>query len=164
VLYTAVVTREYHYRVDRDGRIFHDDTEIIDPATVRFFVRAMTRTPDGRWLVVCQGEHNWFAADATPLVARRLDLDVRDGRLVRASLRLAADVAEPLDPATLHTDGRDVFCLAGRGRHPVRLGRLAAQQLAPFLADHGATVHLRLGERWWPVVAAAAGQPAFGGS
>ena len=36
--------REYQYVVDRDGRIFHDGTEIVDPAVLRFFLRAMTRT------------------------------------------------------------------------------------------------------------------------
>ncbi len=54
--------REYRYRVDAEGRVFHDGSEVLDPSTLRFFVRAMQRTPDGRWLVVCQGERNWFEA------------------------------------------------------------------------------------------------------
>ena len=39
--------REYRYQVDRDGRVFHDGTEIVDPAVLRFFLRAMTRTAAG---------------------------------------------------------------------------------------------------------------------
>ena len=57
--------REYHYQVDRDGGIFHGGTELLDPLVLRFFLRAMRRTPDGRYLVVCQGEHNWFEPHGT---------------------------------------------------------------------------------------------------
>jgi len=33
--------REYRYRVDREGRIPHDGTEIVDPATLGFFLQAI---------------------------------------------------------------------------------------------------------------------------
>src|SRR6202011_1581406 len=68
----AEVLREYRYQVDRDGRIFHDGTEIVDPAVLRFFLRAMTRTETGGALVLCQGERNWFEAVDKPLVVQRL--------------------------------------------------------------------------------------------
>lgn len=58
--------REYRYRVDLDGRIFHDDTEIVDPAVLRFFLLALRQTEDGRWRVMCQGESNWFDPVDTP--------------------------------------------------------------------------------------------------
>ncbi|MBI5627358.1 MAG: DUF1285 domain-containing protein, partial [Candidatus Rokubacteria bacterium] len=72
--------REYHYLVDRDGHIFHDGTEIVDPAVLRFFLRAMRRSDDGRYLVVCQGERNWFAPHDTPFVVQRLRLHGEAGR------------------------------------------------------------------------------------
>ena len=46
--------REYRYVVDRDGRILHDGSEIIDPLVLRFFLRVMQRSDDGRYLVLCQ--------------------------------------------------------------------------------------------------------------
>jgi hypothetical protein len=72
----AEPAREYRYRVDCDGRIFHDGTEVVDPAVLRFFLRAMTRTEDGRCLVLCQGERNWFerrtpVRDPAPAPGRR---------------------------------------------------------------------------------------------
>ena len=139
--------RTYHYRVDREGRIFHDGTEIVDPPTLRFFLRAMTRTPDDRWLVVCQGEYNWFEAPATPFVVQRLTRHERDAA---AELYLAGGVHEPLDPSTLFTDGADLFCLIGRERHPARFGRVAIQQLSPLLDGDGEP-RLRLGGRLWPI-------------
>ena len=79
--------REYHYRVDGDGRVFHDGSEIVDAATLRFFLLGMRREPDGRWLVPCQGEQNWFAADDTPFVMQRLRLDADDGPPARGGAR-----------------------------------------------------------------------------
>src|SRR5215831_8456267 len=73
--------REYTYRVDGEGRIFHDGSEIVDAATLRFFLLALQRTPEGRWLALCQGERNWFEAADTPFVIQRLTLRVTDGRL-----------------------------------------------------------------------------------
>ena len=141
--------REYQYRVDRDGRIFHDGTEIVDAPTVRFFMRALARTPDGRWLVTCQREQNWFAADVTPFVVQRLRPN-GDG----LELHLAGDVRETLDPATLSTDGRDLFCLVRPARYPARFGRVALQQLTPYLGDEHGELRLVLDARAWPIARA----------
>jgi hypothetical protein len=134
------VTREYHYRVDREGRIYHDGTEIVDPATLRFFLLALTRTREGQWLAVCQGERNWFDSeggrpDDTPFIVQRLRLTVESGRLRAVELCLAGDYREPLDPTTLEQDGERLFCAVRRGAFRARFGRLAMQQIAPYLSD-----------------------------
>ena len=129
--------REYHYVVDDDGRVFHDGTEIVDVATLRFFLRVMTRTPEGRWLAVCQGEQNWFEARETPFVVQRLRLE-GEGHGVRAiELHLAGDVREPLDPATLESDAGRLYCRVRGGAFRALFGRLALQQLAPLLTEDG---------------------------
>jgi len=114
------VAREYHYRVDGEGRIYHEGTEIVDPATLRFFLLALTRTPEGRWLAVCQGERNWFEPDGrlpdeTPFIVQRLRLSVDGGRLRAVELCLAGDYREPLDAATLEQDGEHLSCAVRRG-------------------------------------------------
>ena len=143
--------REYHYLVDREGRIFHDGSEIVDPAVLRFFLRAMRRTEDGRYLVVCQGEQNWFAPHDTPFVVQRLRLTVEGGRLSAVELRLAGDYGDLLDPATLETEGGALHCRVRQGAFRARLGRVAMQQLAPFLADDGGEPALVLGGRRHPI-------------
>ena len=131
--------REYHYVVDEDGRIVHDGTEVVDVATLRFFLRAMTRTPDGRWLVVCQGEHNGFEARETPFVVQRLRVDSAGDRPRAVELHLAGDIREPLDPATLESGAGRLYCRVRGGAFRARFARLALQQLAPLLTeDHGA--------------------------
>ena len=147
----AETTREYRYVVDRDGRIFHDGTEIVDPGVLRFFLRAMTRTDDGRCLVLCQGERNWFAAVDTPFVVQRLRLSVEDSALRSVDLCFQGDYREPLDPGTLETERDLLFCRIRGGMFRARFGRVAVQQLAPFLVDVGEGSALVVGGRRHPV-------------
>ena len=129
--------REYRYQVDRDGRVFHDGTEIVDPAVLRFFLRAMTRTDGGRCLVLCQGERNWFEAADTPFVVQRLRLTVEDAALRAVELHFAGDYHEPLDPRTLEAERDLLFCRVRGGLFRARFGRVAVQQLAPYLLEGG---------------------------
>jgi hypothetical protein len=155
-----VSVREYHYLVDRDGRVSHDGSEIVDPVVLRFFLRAMQRTEDGRWLVVCQREHNWFQPHDTPFVVQRLGLTLEAGRLTAVALHFAGDYQEPLAPETLEADGGQVFCRLPRSGFRARLGRIALQQLAPHLADGPGGPALMLGDARYPVRGAVSGTPA----
>ena len=78
--------REYRYRVDREGRVFHEATELVDPPLLRYFLLAMTRAEDGRCLVLCQGERNWFDV-GDPALAGRDKPPVRPRRVVFARAR-----------------------------------------------------------------------------
>jgi len=129
--------REYRYRVDAEGRIFHDGSEVLDPLTLRFFLRAMTHTPEGRWLVVCQGERNWFESERTPFVVQRVRPVLREGVPDGLELVLAGDHREPLDPTTLESEGGRLYCRVRRGAFPAGFGRLALQQLGTHLRDEG---------------------------
>jgi hypothetical protein len=146
------MTREYYYQVDRDGRVFHDGTEIVDPATLRFFLLAMRRQPDGRYLVVCQGEQNWFAvASDTPFVVQRVHIALESGALVAVDLELAGGYRERLEPATLASAADQLVCRVRQGAFLARFGRIAMQQLASFIEDGGGGPCLRLGSRAHPI-------------
>jgi hypothetical protein len=144
--------REYRYRVDAEGRVFHDGSEIVDPPTLRFFLLAMTRTPEGRWLAVCQGERNWFEPEETPFVVQRLRPLARDGGIEAIELVLAGEYREPLDPETLDSACGRLRCRVRRGAFPARFGRLALQQLGPHLRDEGGQAVLVLGRRRYPIL------------
>jgi hypothetical protein len=137
--------REYHYQVDRDGGMFHAGTQLLDPLVLRFFLRAMRRTPDGRYLVLCQGEHNWFEAYDTPFVVQRLRLLGDGDRVTAVDLYFVGDYHERLDPTTLETERGYLFCQVRQGAFRARFGRVAMQQIAPLLVDDGAGPHLSLG-------------------
>ncbi len=147
--------REYRYTVDREGRVFHDGSEIVDPLVLRFFVMAMTRTPDGRWLVVCQGERNWFEADGTPFVVQRIGPVAGEGGGLALELRLAGDYREVLDPATLEVDDGRLLCRVRRSAFPARFGRVALQQLAAFLVEDGPGPTLVVGKARHPIAQSA---------
>lgn len=152
--------REYTYRVDGEGRVFHDGTEVVDPATLRFFLLALQRTADGRWLALCQGERNWFEPADTPFVVQRLGLSITGGRLDAVELRLAGDYREPLDPAALEHDGAQLFCRVRKGAFGARFGRLALLQIAPWIIEERGTLMLGLGGRRYPLsVARATSRP-----
>ncbi len=152
--------REYTYRVDGEGRIFHDGSEIVDAATLRFFLLALQRTPDGRWLALCQGERNWFEPEDTPFVVQRLRLGVAEGRLRSIDLCLAGGYREPLDPATLEHDGARLFCRIRKGAFTARFGRMAMQQIAPWLSDDGSGPAITLDGRRRPLGAVQPGSQA----
>ena len=143
--------REYHYTVDPEGRILHDGTEIVDPATLRFFLRALKRTPDGRWLVVCQDEHNWFETPDTPFVVQRLRLDLEGSHVCAIALCFAGDLLEPLDPATLEAESGILFCRIRDGAFRARFGRLAIQQVGPYLTEPEGAPALIIHGRAYPI-------------
>lgn len=151
--YNVRGVREYTYSVDGEGRIFHDGSEIVDPATLRFFVLALQRTPEGRWLVLCQGERNWFETPDTPFVVRRLGLQFAGDCLEAIELRLAGDYRETLDPATLEHDGANIFCRVRKGAFSARFGRTAMQQIAPWLNDDGTGPAITLDGRRYQLTA-----------
>jgi hypothetical protein len=137
--------REYHYAVDRDGRIFHDGTEIVDRAVLQLFLRAMRRTPEGRYLAPCQGEQNWFDVPDTPFVVQRLRVR-EDGSV---ELVFAGDYREALDPATLEARDGHVYCRIKTGVVPARFGRIALQQLGEHLSEaHGELFVVLAGARY----------------
>ncbi len=151
--------REYRYQVDREGRIFHDGTEIVDPATLRFFLLALQRTPDGRWLAMCQGERNWFESPDTPFVVQRLGIDAADGHLGAVKLWFAGDYHEPLDAATLEHDGLQLFCRVRKGAFRARFGRIAMQQIGAWITEERGHPILALGDRRYALTAAGATSP-----
>jgi hypothetical protein len=137
--------REYRYTVDLDGRIFHEGSEIIDPPVLRFFLRVMQQTPEGRYLAICQGEQNWFEAADTPFVIQRLQCNTEEGRLLSAEIFLAGDYHEPLDPDTLEAEAGYLYCRVRGRTFRARFGRSAVQQLAPFLVESEGGPTLTLG-------------------
>ena len=56
-----------------------------------------------------------------------------------------------LDPATLEHDGARLFCRVRKGAFSARFGRLAMQQIAPWLGDDGTGPAITLGGQHWPL-------------
>ena len=64
-------------------------------------------------------------------------------------LSLAGDYREPLDPATLEHDGAQLFCRVRKGAFRARFGRIALQQIAPWIAEEaGRPIIVLNGQRY----------------
>src|SRR5262249_9479863 len=157
--YNSDFVQEYAYPGDGDRCMLHDGSEIVAPATLRFFLLALQRTPEGRWLALCQGERNWFEPADTPFVVQRLGLRVADGRLDGVELSLAGDYREPLDPGTLEHDGAQLFCRLRKGAFRARFARIALQHIAPWIAEEAGRPTAALGGRGYRLNAERATAP-----
>jgi len=142
----ADAIREYRYEVDRDGRIFHDGTEIIDPAVLRFFLRAMA--PDRRGtlsLVLCQGGAELVRGAGTPPFRDPAAAPEHRGRAPpggRAVL-FPVTIASRLDPSTLEAERDLLFCRVRGGAFRARFrpgGGAAARPVSSPTAGEGSVL------------------------
>jgi hypothetical protein len=100
---------------------------------------------------MCQGERNWFDADGTPFVVQRLRPILHEGALQGLELVLAGDHPESLDPATQESESGRLGCRVRHGGFPARFGRLALQQLGPYLREEDGRPVLVLGGRRYAI-------------
>jgi hypothetical protein len=148
--------REYRYTVDRDGRIFHEGSEITDGAVLRSFLLAMQTSADGRYVAMCQGERNDFDASDTPFVVQRLRV-AGDGTAIE--LFFAGDYHEPLDPSTLEEEDGRLYCRVRRTAFRARFGRLALLQLGAYMGEGDAGLEVHLGGASYPIQRAPTASP-----
>ena len=147
--------REYRYQVDRDGRVFHDGTEVVDPAVLAFFLGAMEQSPEGEYHALCQGEQNWFETADTPFVIQRIRTGLDHRGLASIELGLAGDYQETLVLSSLEARGDHLYCrVRGDGFSPASDGPPSSS--SPPCSPRRTTA-------WscgWPACAIRSGGPA----
>ena len=89
--------REYFYRVDREGALWHDDSKLEDQRFLDFFFRRLRRNDrslhaDWPWVSRCGNELNYARAETSPIVFKRLDAD---------GLHYAGTLTQPFAPESL---------------------------------------------------------------
>jgi hypothetical protein len=82
---------------------------------------------------------------------QRLRLSLEGSALQAVELCFQGDYREPLDPATLESERDLLFCRIRGGAFRARFGRVAVQQIAPFLMDVGEGSALVMSGRRHPV-------------
>ncbi|MBW0434671.1 DUF4505 family protein [Leptospira yasudae] len=70
--------RTYFYQLDGRGRLFHDFSELKDPAFLDFFIERIRKNDTGEhseypFLSVCNGEWNFIQPATTIFVFRKLE-------------------------------------------------------------------------------------------
>jgi hypothetical protein len=87
----------------------------------------------------------------TPFVVQRLRLERVGNDLRTVELCFVGDLHEPLNPATLESEGGMLSCHIRNGAFRARFGRLAMQQLGPFLTEHRGAPALIIDGRIHPI-------------
>ena len=59
---------------------------------------------------------------------------------------MAGDYREPLNPSSLEVDGGPLYCRIRGGAFRARFGRIAMQQLSPYLAEADGGPYLVVGD------------------
>ncbi len=121
----ATGIREHQYYLDKEGRLFFEGAPINDPWTFRLFQRNLEVAPDGRYVVVCDGEYCYIRVEDVPYVVTDIEIaydseDAIDG----ITLLFNGGYRERLDPSTLFVgEGNVLYCKVRKGRFPARFNR-----------------------------------------
>ncbi|WP_165778856.1 DUF4505 family protein [Leptospira perolatii] len=70
--------REYFYKIDRQGRIFHDGTRLIDPSFLDFFLKRLVKNhtglhPEFHYVSPCGKEMNFVQAETYPIIFFKME-------------------------------------------------------------------------------------------
>jgi len=111
--------RIWHYILDTEGNLWHEGTLFEDPALLKFYMRKMEKTPEGKFKVLCQGETCFIEPQDVPYVILGIE---RKGDQVE--LIFPGNYREILDPATLYVGKENVlYCKVRDGAFEARFSR-----------------------------------------
>jgi len=126
--------RNYSYFLDKEGRIWHEGTEVTDPRFAMLVHKTMQHTNNGL-LVRCAGENCFLRVEDVPYVVQDVALyKDSDGLLKRVDLIFPGGYTEQLDPTTLCvSDSNVLYCRVRNGEFSARFTRKSFFRLAPFI-------------------------------
>ncbi len=146
--------RVYRYRIDFEGRILHQGSEITDPAVVRQLLRTVHRDADGTCFSLCMGERNELVADDVLYVIASFDATpVAPADRSPLRVRCQGGLERSLDLATLGLHGEAHLYGDVEGGLSARFGRQAWLELASrhVQVDGAGAASLSIGGRWFPI-------------
>ena len=146
-------------RIDKEGRWFFDDEEIIHRKTYLLFSRSLARDESGRTILRIGREQCPVEVEDAPFVVRTLEFILTDGgELKSVWLHLNDETREPLDQETLRIGPENVpYCRVHGGRFEARFSSNAYQILIPAIQsdEAGSRFFLVLGGKEYDLVTTA---------
>ena len=138
--------------IDKEGKWFHEGSEMIHREIIRHFYRHMEIDSSGLYIISWRGERCYVEVEDTPFIVRRA-VSEKDDQIgfTRVVLYLSDDEKEDLSPETLHV-GKDnvIYCMVKNGTFPARFTRAAYYQLAECIEEEGGMYYLTLkGKRYF---------------
>jgi len=132
-MYTELrdITEYCCIRIDKDGKWFYEDKEIINPNVLQGFWKALRKDPDGRYKIVMEPEVCYVDVEDCPFVVASILGDKENGLV----MVLNTSWAYPLQPEKLEIGLDNVLYTTLPNRIRVRFSRPAYYNLA-LMMDH----------------------------
>lgn len=132
-----MMERNYYYYLDKEGRIWHQGTEIADPRFLYLVHRGLKKIDNG-YLVICQGEYCYFQLEDVPYVVQDLALHKNEqGKLQQIDLIFPGGYTEVLDPSTLRVSKENVLYARVRsGELDARFTLKSFFHLSPYIEQN----------------------------
>jgi hypothetical protein len=149
--------RVYRYRIDFEGRILHDGSEIGDPDVIRQLLANPRRDADGTSFSLCLGERNELDAEDVLYVIGAFDAPPPSDDATGLPVRCQGGLARRLDLTTLRLAGEAYLYGEVEGGVAARFGRRAWLEFANrFVREDQGKAVAEIGGRSFPI---APGQP-----
>ncbi len=118
--------RSWHYYIDAEGAVWHEDGELDDPELLHFFFKNLKKAKDGSLQVLCQGELCIFKCEDVPYIVQ--SFEDKQGEII---LHFPGSYEESLDPHSLRVGKENVlYCKVKKGEFEARFSRKAYLELA----------------------------------
>ncbi|MBN2298580.1 MAG: DUF1285 domain-containing protein [Deltaproteobacteria bacterium] len=142
------VTEYCLIRIDKDGRWYYEDREIINENVFLAFCNALEKDPEGKYRIVIESELCYVHVEDTPFVVSSIRGDKENGLYVL----LNTSALHKLDPSTLSIGQKNVlYCMLPDGMK-VRFTRAAYYMLALMMEeDEQGSITLTVGETVYPI-------------
>ncbi|MFH1491035.1 MAG: DUF1285 domain-containing protein [Pseudomonadota bacterium] len=133
-------------RIDKEGRWYHNGTEMIHRDFIRLFYEHLEREESGRYLIRLGDECCYVEVEDTPFVVLSVTHQ-NPGEAEKEAFRLSLsdDSSEKLTPETLSVgDGHVLYCRVKDCSYPARFARPAYYQLAEHIMEEKGSYFLPL--------------------
>ncbi|HOO45220.1 MAG TPA: DUF1285 domain-containing protein [Deltaproteobacteria bacterium] len=143
------VTEHCPIRIDKEGRWYYEEKEIINENVLLAFCNALEKDPEGNYRIVIESELCYVDVEDTPFVVSSIRGEKETGLYVL----LNTSAVHELDPSTLSI-GKDnvLYCTLPDGMK-VRFTRAAYYLLALMMEeDDQGNITLTVGEKTYPVL------------
>ena len=149
------VTNSCRIRIDKEGKWYYEDQEIVNPLVLLTFCNALQKDEHGRYRIVLQSEVCYVDVEDTPFVVA----SIRGDQETELLLLLNTGEVHRLDPETLTIGDHNVmYCSLPDGMR-VRFSRAAYYLLALMMEEdeHGDII-LAIGGKSYKISPACPGK------
>ena len=125
------VTEHCLIRIDKEGKWFYEENEIINPHVLHAFCKSLEKDENGRYRIVIKQEICYVQIEDTPFVVATIRGDKEKG----ISILLNTCDQHKLDPSTLKIGDQNVLYCCLEDGMKVRFSRAAYYQLALMMEE-----------------------------